>query len=62
MRPVRTVANIFVAAVVVRVSVRCNVMRDVFVNWSNMLAWFVPWTIAGAWIHGIVLRESFVVS
>jgi hypothetical protein len=48
MRPVRTmrVAKIFVG-ILLRVSVCGDVMRDVFVYWSNMLAGFMPRTIAG---------------
>ena len=35
------------AVIVSAVSMCRNVMRDVFVYWSNMLAGFVSWTIAG---------------
>jgi hypothetical protein len=63
MRNVRTMfmANIFVG-ILMRVSVCRDVMRYIFVNWSNMLTGFVPWTIAGRWKHGIVLRKSLVIS
>ena len=49
-------------AVMITVSVRCDVMCNVFVNWSNMLAGFVSWTISGRWEYSIVLGQSLVVS
>jgi hypothetical protein len=58
MRNVRTITMF---AILMRVSVCRDVMRYIFVNWSNMLTGFVPWTIAGAWIHSIVLCEALVV-
>ena len=59
MRNVRTMT---MSAILMRVSVRRDVMRASLVYWSNMLTGFVTWTIAGRWIHGIVLRKSLVVS
>ena len=56
------VRTMTVTAIFVRVPVRCEVMRDVFVNWSNVLAGFVPWTITRRETHSVVLGESLVVS
>src|ERR1041385_3842050 len=39
-----------------------DVMRDVFVNWSNVFAGFVSRAIAGRRAHSIMRREAFVVS
>ena len=51
-----------VCAVVISVAVRGYVMRDVFMHWSNMFAWFVPWTISSRWHRRVVWRVAFVVS
>src|ERR1700752_535200 len=42
--------------------VRSDVLFNVFVHWSNMLAGFVTWTITRRWQNRIVRRETFVVS
>ena len=49
-------------AVMITVPVRCDVVCDIFMYWSNMFAGFVPWPIAGRWTQSIVLGESLVVS
>ena len=49
-------------AVPLTVSVRCDVMSDIFVNWSNVLAGFVPRPIAGRETDSVVLGETLVVS
>src|SRR5689334_13524650 len=46
-RLMRNVRAVCVVAVLLRVPVCRDVMSDVFVNWSNVLAGFVSWTIAG---------------
>jgi len=51
-----------VCAVVLSVSVRGYVMRDVFVHWSNVFARFVPWAISRGWLRGVVWRVAFVIS
>src|SRR5215203_3186148 len=59
MRNMRAVAMM---RVLVRVTVRANMVRNVFVNWSNMFSRLVSRTIAGGWKCRVVRRESFVVS
>jgi hypothetical protein len=49
------------STVFVRVSVSRDVMRNVLVYWSNVLARFMSWAIAGGRTHRIVRRESFVI-
>ena len=51
-----------VCAVMLTMPVRGDVMRDVFMHWSNMFAWFVPWTISSRWQRRVVWRVAFVIS
>src|ERR1051325_5914702 len=54
--------SFWMSIMLVRVSVCGNVMRDVFVDWSNMLSGFVPRAIAGRRTQRIVRGHPFVVS
>src|SRR6185369_892170 len=50
-----------VGAVMFAMPVCRDVMRGVFMHWSNVFAWFVSRTIACRRKHRIVRRESLVV-
>src|SRR5205085_4973996 len=50
------------AVFVTAMSVTSHVSRNVFVNWSNMLARFVTQTISRGRAHRVVLRQPFVKS
>jgi hypothetical protein len=43
----RHMGPVSVAAILVSMSMRGYVVRDIFVYWSNMLARFVSWAITG---------------
>ena len=50
-----------VSGVFVNVTVRSDMMRHIFMYWSNVLADFVTWPVAGGRKYGVVLRQAFVV-
>src|ERR1043166_9434342 len=60
-RFVRNVRTVRMSAVFVRMHMRGDVMRNVIVYWSNMLAGLMSRTIAGRCTYRIVWRQSFFV-
>ena len=55
------VRAVSVSVVVVNVTVRSDMMRHIFMYWSNVLADLVTRAVAGRRKHGVVLRQAFVV-
>jgi hypothetical protein len=46
----------YVRAVMTTMAVTSDVMRHVFVYWSDMFARFVSWSISGRGVSGVVLN------
>src|SRR5215216_5161635 len=59
---VRDMRTVHMATVFMRVSVRCDVMRDAFVHWSNVFTGLVSRAIAGGWAGRVMRSQAFVVS